>query len=205
MTRALPWAMAFGLGAFHGLNPAMGWLFAVALGYQEEKRRAIFEAIGALATGHCLAVGAAVILFWAAGAWLPSHWIAVGSAGLLVGFGLYWLLRPRHPRWVGMHVRLRELVLWAFLMATAHGAGLMLFPALGAASLCGQGGSRLPVGSALGMAAIHTIGYWAVALGMALIVFEKVGLSFLRKAWWNLDVLWGTALLLAAGTLLLYP
>lgn len=205
MIPVLPWAIAFGLGAFHGLNPAMGWLFAVALGYQEGSRRAIFEAIGALVVGHALAVGAAVVLFWAAGAWLPPHWIAVGAAGLLAAFGLYWLLRPRHPRWVGMRVRLWELVLWAFLMASAHGAGLMLLPALSAASLCGQGPGPLSMGEALGVATVHAIGYWAVALGVSLIVFEKIGLSFLRKAWWNLDVIWGTALLLAAGALLLFP
>ncbi|MDD4932727.1 MAG: hypothetical protein PHO89_04590 [Methylacidiphilaceae bacterium] len=205
MTRLLPWAMALGLGAFHGLNPAMGWLFAVALGYQEGRRRAIFQAVGALVVGHCLAVGAAVVLFWAVGVWLPWHWVAMGAAVVLAGFGFYWLLRARHPRWVGMRVGFWELVLWAFLMASAHGAGLMLLPALGAAGLCGQGSERLAMAEALGVAAVHSVGYWVVALGISLFVFEKIGLSFLRKAWWNLDVLWGTALLLAAGTLLLFP
>jgi hypothetical protein len=197
--------MALGLGAFHGLNPAMGWLFAVALGYQEGRKRAIVQAVGALVVGHGLAVGAAVMLFWAAGVWLPWHWIAGGAAILLAGFGFYWLLRARHPRWVGMRVGFRDLVFWAFLMATAHGAGLMLLPVLGTAGLCGQGAERLPLGEALGVAAVHSVGYWGVALGISLFVFEKIGLSFLRKAWWNLDVLWGTALLLAAGTLLLFP
>ncbi|MGD9897110.1 MAG: hypothetical protein AB7T14_08580 [Candidatus Methylacidiphilaceae bacterium] len=197
--------MALGLGAFHGLNPAMGWLFAVALGYQEGRRRAVFKAIGALVLGHSLAVVAVVVLFWEAGSLLPPHWTAAGAAGLLAGFGLHWLLRARHPRWVGMRVRFWELVLWGFLMASAHGAGLMLLPVLSATGLCGQGGVRLSMGEALGVAAVHAVGYWVVVLGISLVVFEKSGLAFLRKAWWNLDVVWGTALLLAAGTLLLFP
>lgn len=204
MSQWLPWAAALGLGAYHGLNPAMGWLFAVALGYQEGSRRAIFRAIGALIAGHALAVGSIALLFWAAGSWLPWRWIAAGSAVLLGAFGLYWLLHARHPRWVGMRVRFCELVLWGFLMASAHGAGLILLPVLGAASLCGRGFPRMPVVEALGIAAVHSIGYWAAALGISLVVFEKVGLSFLQRAWWNLDVLWGTALLLAAVTLLLF-
>lgn len=184
----------------------MGWLFAVALGYQEGRRKAVFSAVAAFVLGHCLAVGTAVLLIWGSGVWIPRRWIALGAALLLAGFGLFWLLRARHPRWVGMRVGFRDLVFWAFLMATAHGAGLMLAPVLGGAGLCGrQPAGGMPITEALGLTAVHSVAYWAVALGISLLVFERVGLSFLRRAWWNLDVLWGVALLLAAGTLLLLP
>ena len=117
-----------GLGALHGLNPGMGWLFAVGLGFQEQDRRAVWRALLPLALGHGLAIAAAVAVAMVVGAALPLtvlKWV-VGLA--LVAFGLDRLVRGRHPRWVGMRVTLRDLTLWSLLMASAHGAGLMVVP-----------------------------------------------------------------------------
>src|SRR5262249_34450582 len=116
------------LGAFHGINPGMGWLFAVALGLQERRRGAVIAALVPLGLGHGLAVGAAIAIAAFAGAVIPIdvlRW-AVG-AGLLL-FGVQRLFRHTHPRWASMRVGFKRLTLWSFLMASAHGAGLMVVP-----------------------------------------------------------------------------
>jgi hypothetical protein len=116
------------LGAYHGVNPGMGWLFAVALGLQEQSGRAVLRALLPIAIGHAAAIGLTVGLLAAGRASVPLSALAWITAALLVGFGLFKLIRPRHPRWVGMRVGAKDLVVWSFLMATAHGAGLMLLP-----------------------------------------------------------------------------
>ncbi|ETX06670.1 MAG: hypothetical protein ETSY2_15750, partial [Candidatus Entotheonella gemina] len=118
------------LGAFHGINPGMGWLFAVALGLQEQRLRAVFRALLPIAIGHALSILVVLLVAGMLQVVVPErllHWL---SAGVLCGFGLYKLIRARHPRWVGMRVNFKGLVLWSFLMASAHGAGLMLVPVL---------------------------------------------------------------------------
>src|SRR5438093_430820 len=130
MTWPWPWFMFAALGAYHGINPGMGWLFAVALGLQEKSRRAVLAALPPIALGHALSVGTVVALLWAAQAAVPAAALRVAAAVLLFGFGLYRLVRSRHPGWVGMRVGFRDLTLWSFVMASAHGAGLMLLPVL---------------------------------------------------------------------------
>src|SRR3712207_4102905 len=131
LTPSWPWLSLAALGAFHGLNPAMGWLFAVSLGLQERRLRAVVSALGPIALGHFLAIGLAAVVIGALGFVIPQRLLlALGGAALL-GFAAYKVAtRFRHPRWVGMRVGPRELVLWSFLMASAHGAGLMLVPVL---------------------------------------------------------------------------
>jgi hypothetical protein len=122
------WAVIGGLGLLHGLNPAMGWLFAVALGMQEGRGRAVWRALGPLALGHAFAIGAAVAVASAAGVALGGgtvRWI-IGAS--LVGFGLWRLASSSHPRYGGMRVGMRDLTIWSALMATGHGAGLMVLP-----------------------------------------------------------------------------
>ena len=200
----LPWLVTLaGLGIFHGINPAMGWLFAVALGLQERRRSAVLRALPFIALGHEASVGLVVVLvsglqFVAA----PDVLRMFGAAGL-IAFGAFKFLKPRsHPRWVGMRVSARELALWSFLMSTAHGAGLMLFPVLVGESSHTHG----PMGSiAMDVAAlvVHT-GAMLVAMGVvAVIVYDKLGLGFLRKAWLNLDRVWATAVV-AAGAVTLF-
>ena len=131
MTAAWPWIAVAALGAYHGLDPSMGWLFAVALGLQERSRAKVFAALGPIALGHLVSIAAVVALIgWArfAGA---SPLLRPAGAAILILFGIFRYLRPRaHPRWVAMRVKWYELALWSFLMASAHGAGLMLFPIL---------------------------------------------------------------------------
>jgi hypothetical protein len=201
------WLSLLALGAGHGINPAMGWLFAVALGLQRESRRAVWTALGPLALGHGLAMAAAIALAAMIGLVLPLAVLKWVIAGLLVGLGVYRLVRSRHIAYGGMRVNAAELTAWSFLMATAHGAGLMVLPlVLGnvpatmhadhlTAAMAGFG----TVDSYGVMAAtVHTAGYLLVTGAIAVIVYERVGVRFLRTAWVNLDLIWGVALV-AAG------
>jgi uncharacterized membrane protein len=123
-----PWLALALLGAYHGLNPAMGWLFAVALGLQERRLGAVLRAFPPIALGHVLAVSAAVLVVGVAQIVVPLDALRYACAGVLILFGLYKLIRRKHPRWVGMRVGFKDLTAWSFLMASAHGAGLMLVP-----------------------------------------------------------------------------
>ena len=122
------WVVLFALGAFHGINPGMGWLFAVALGMQESRRHGVFRALAPLALGHVLSVGAIVLVAIALGVVVPLRYVEWLAVVVLLGFGIAKLVRSRHPRWVGMRVGMKDLTLWSFLMASAHGAGLMVLP-----------------------------------------------------------------------------
>ncbi len=188
MSGHFAWTALFLLGCYHGLNPGMGWLFAVALGLQERRTEAVLQAIVPLALGHILSVGAIVLLAVVAAVELPRpilHWTA---AGVLLAFGAYRLVRIRHPRWVGMRVGFWGLLLWGFLMSSAHGAGLMLVPFVTAAP------SETPFATGAAMMTVHTLGYLATMTAVALVVYAKVGVSFLRTAWLNVDVIWAIAL-----------
>jgi hypothetical protein len=213
------WVTLALLGAYHGINPGMGWLFAVSRGLQERSRQAVTGALLPIALGHEAAVAAAVLVLGGAAATVPATAVRVGGAVVLIGFGIWKLARPnRHPRWVGMRVNRRQLTLWSFLMSSAHGAGLMLFPVLiglsaaggtggggsgpanDLASVAGSGSSWLRDGVAV---AVHTAAMLAVMAAMALVVYEKVGVGILRKAWVNLDLVWAGALV-AAGVFTLF-
>jgi hypothetical protein len=203
----------------------MGWLFAVALGLQERSRSAVVRAFGPIAVGHAASVAAVVMLVGASQTWLPSGVLRVAGASALFVFGLYKLLAPMsHPRWVGMRVNARDLATWSFVMATAHGAGLMLVPVLLrlSSAAAGQGGQAghgvhgayaehadhlvamsAPGGQSANIVAavgVHTAAMYLVMGAIAIVVFEKVGLAILRRAWFNLDRLWAGALI-GAGAL----
>ena len=196
------WLMLL-LGAWHGLNPGMGWLFAVALGMQERKASAVAKALLPIALGHALAVGSVVLAVAWLGLALPREAIRYGVAAILLGLGVFSLLRHQHPRWVRMQVGFRDLTVWSFLMASAHGAGLMLLPVLlgsstveAADEMAGRGHASAAASplAALLATGIHTAAYLAVTGLIAWVVYSKVGLAILRKAWLNLDVVWGAAL-----------
>ena len=203
MTGYWPWLTLALLGAYHGANPGMGWLFAVALGLQERSGRAVLAALPPIALGHAVSIGLTIAAL-AVGQVVLSlaqlRW-AVGST--LIGFGLYKWFRPRHPRWVGMRVGFRDLTLWSFLMATAHGAGMMLIPVflLGAANHAGHDHGLIPQTWASYAAAIgvHTAAMLMTAAAIALVVYHKLGLSILRQAWFNLDRVWALALVCAGA------
>lgn len=202
-------ATLVGLGAFHGLNPGMGWLFAVALGLQERDRGAVLRAVPAIAAGHAAAVALALaVLAWLQQV-LDARAVALATAVVLVAFGGWRLLRRRHPRWVGMRVTRRDLVLWSFLMASAHGAGLMLVPVLLASAQAVPAADAHPVtgvvaaaaaggGPTVVAAAVHTAAMLVAMTGVALLVYDHLGVAVLRRAWLNVDLLWAVALV-AAG------
>jgi len=206
------WATLFGLGAYHGINPAMGWLFAVALGMQERSRRALLAALVPIAAGHTLSVACFLVLVALMRQSLPETLLRFLIAFVLLVFGTYRLLRQRHLRWVGMKVAWWELGWWSFLMATAHGAGWMLSPL----ALClpqGQEGwsvalfsgrfgeaiSILPSSLAFSLLAtfVHAAGMLTAMAVTAWCVYEKLGVAILRHWWLNFDFLWGTALIIA--------
>ena len=196
------------LGAFHGINPAMGWLFAVALGLQERRRSAVLRAIPPIALGHAVSVLIVVALVSAARLVVSPTALRLTGGTALVAFGAYKLLRRgTHPRWVGMRVGFRDLTLWSFLMSSAHGAGLMLVPVLLhlPASHAGGHGHTLGATSASGAAAalaVHTAALLVVMAATAVVVFEVLGLELLRRAWINLDVAWAGALVVAGAVTL---
>ena len=203
------WAMLMALGAFHGINPGMGWLFAVALGMQERRRGAVLRALVPLGAGHALAVAGAVGAALAIGAVIPIGWLRWPIAGVLVSLGVLRFFRHRHPRWAGMRVGMGGLTVWSFLMATAHGAGLMVVPVFVGMSMADEGGhahhmaaTGAGAGTALLATGLHAVGYLAVTAFIAVLVFEKLGVGILRRAWINLDLIWAAALM-ATGTLTL--
>jgi hypothetical protein len=196
------WLMLL-LGAYHGLNPGMGWLFAVALGLQEQKGSAVVRSLVPIAVGHAIAIGSVVLTAAFLGMTLPLTVIRYFVAAILVGLGIYCLLRHRHPRWVRMQVGFRDLIVWSFLMASAHGAGLMVVPVLlGSNRVEAQGrmaghNHTASVASPLaGMVAtgVHTVAYLAVTGLVAWVVYRKLGLALLRKAWLNFDLVWAATL-----------
>jgi len=205
----MSWAMLMALGAFHGINPGMGWLFAVALGLQEGDRRAVFRALVPLAAGHALAVAVAVGASRAIGFAIPLVWLRWPIAGLLVFFGVSRLFRHRLPRWAAMRVSLWGLTAWSFLMATAHGAGLMVVPVVMGMSMEAAGdhahhmhAAGMGTGAAFFATALHAAGYLVVTTLVAVVVFEKLGVGILRRAWFNLDLIWSVALV-ATGVMTL--
>ena len=203
------WAMLMALGAFHGINPGMGWLFAVALGMQESRRGAVLRALVPLGAGHALAVAATLGATLAIGFAIPIGWLRWPIAGVLVSLGVLRLFRDRHPRWGGMRVSMAGLTMWSFLMATAHGAGLMVVPVFMGMSMPAAGAHAHHMhpgaggtGAALVATGLHAVGYLAVTAFVAVLVFEKLGVGILRRAWINLDLIWSAALV-ATGALTL--
>jgi hypothetical protein len=208
-----PWLVLIGLGAFHGLNPGMGWLFAVALGLQERSRKAVLGAFGPIALGHAASVAAVVAVVGLAQTVVDVPLLRHLGAGALIAFGIYKLVAPlSHPRWVGMRVGAGGLALWSFLMATAHGAGLMLLPvllrlqslpaghdhaALAASEHAHLASAGVVPSAELMAVALHTVAMFAVMAAVALLVYEKLGVAVLRRAWLNLDLIWAGALVLA--------
>jgi hypothetical protein len=208
-----PWLGLLGLGAFHGLNPAMGWLFSVALGLQHKSRAWVLWSLLPIAAGHALSIAVAVALFASARRFVDLDALRWIAAAMLIAFGVYRLTARHQPRVTGMQVGFADLTVWSFLMATGHGAGLMLVPVLLRLPLpdvhaVHMRSAGVPVTAdaigALLAVAVHTLAMLAVAGAIALAVFEWIGLAFLRRGWINLDRLWAAALF-AAGVLLLIP
>lgn len=256
MTSIWPWLILIALGAYHGLNPGMGWLFAVSRGLQERSRRAVLVSLAPIALGHMASVAAVVAMVALAQPYIDLGTLRLAGAVVLLAFGIFKLVARSHPRWVGMRVGMRELALWSFLMATAHGAGLMLVPVLlslpiadahaehlastsivaaapadhdhaahdhaahdcrpdcqqtlaaGAQPSGGQHATQMyapPQAAGLAAVAVHTVAMFAAMAGIAILVYEKLGLAVLRRAWLNLDLLWAWSLIVAGALSLPWP
>ena len=211
--QALPWLVLAGLGALHGINPGMGWLFAVGLGLQEQSGRAVWRALLPLACGHALAIAAALLLASVVGLVLPPVLLKVAVVAALGSLGIFRLFRHSHARGFGMRASTRDLVAWSFLMASAHGAGFMLLPVLldvlagTEAPCCAQHhvhAEALAAGIShaqslqIFAALVHTSAYLLVSGVIAALVYHKIGLRVLRTWWFNFDALWAGALILTA-------
>ena len=210
---AWPWLALILLGAWHGLNPGMGWLFSVALGLQQRSRRAVFLALLPIALGHALAIGLVVLLVYLVGAVIPYRWLQIGSAATLFSIAIWKLWRVRHPTWVGMRVNFWDLTAWSWLMASAHGAGLMVVPVLlgGRSVFCGATSASAnalvsfhPL-IATAAVSVHTLSHLIIAGLLAWVVYDFVGLAVLRRSWINLDLIWCFSLLVAATVLIFAP
>jgi len=200
-----PWAALALLGAYHGVNPGMGWLFAVARGMQEKSRRAVLGSLLPIAIGHEASIVIVVIAVALTEQVLPPFFIRLLAALVLVSFGLYKLARPRsHPGGFGMRVGYKGLAGWSFLMSTAHGAGLMLAPVLlGLPVYAAYHSLRELSLQATAAASLHVAAMLLVMGLVSVVVYEKVGLGVLRRGWFNLDLGW-SFVLIASGAVTLF-
>lgn len=208
-------------GAYHGLNPGMGWLFALSMGLQRRSDRAIWNSLLPIAAGHALSLAAVAILVIAGAQFISASFLKIATGLLLIAFGLYKFFNYyRHPRWVGMQVGLRDLTWWSFLMATAHGAGLMIAPLvlsmtapastppMDHSHTAGEHAAHLALAGpalnpevALGIL-VHTLVMLGVMALVAWFVYKRFGLQILRSHWINFDLIWAGALVLV-GTIAL--
>jgi len=202
-----PWLALVGLGAYHGINPAMGWLFAVALGIHEGRRAVVLRALVPLALGHGIAIGLTLLVVGGLGLIVPADVLAWIAGGALILWGLaHAFATPRHHFRIGLRTGFAGLGLWSLMMGLAHGAGLMLVPVFarwpGAAEPAH--GHFVAAGAALATAAVavHTLAMIAVAGIVALVVYEYLGVGILRRGWINLDWLWAGGLVAAGGVLI---
>jgi hypothetical protein len=213
MTGLWPWDVLVILGAYHGLNPGMGWLFAVARGLQERSRAAVWQSFLPIAIGHEAAIGLVVLVVAVAQFLIAPEALRIVGAAVLFTFALYRLWRQRaHPRGFGMRIGLRGLFGWSFLMSSAHGAGLMLIPILLKLSPSTGGSQDMALiaytaafspWKGLAAATLHTAVLLVVMSLVAIVVYERLGVAFLRRAWLNVDLIW-TVTLLAAGVITLF-
>ncbi|SDD51382.1 hypothetical protein SAMN05428966_104425 [Massilia sp. PDC64] len=211
MSTSALWLTVAALGLYHGINPAMGWPLAVANGMAERRARAVFATLLPLGGGHFVAIAVALAPFAWLGWYLEwSRAVRIGAGAAVLLFGAFRLVHRRHPRLLA-RIPPTRLVWWSFLMATAHGAGLMLVPFM--LGLCagpaprgtGHGAvmaflARANLDTALLIATVHTLASLLAGIGMAWLVYRYLGLQFLRRAWFNVDAIWGASLVLAGAS-----
>jgi hypothetical protein len=195
-----PWLILIALGAFHGLNPAMGWLFAVALGLYRKSRVAVLLSLVPIALGHALAIALVVYAVLILGTAIDARTFRILSGALLVGWGIYHALYGhKHRLRIGLSTGLIGLGVWSFVMATAHGAGMMLIPVLMPLEQGGAHAHHMPLTDSFAVASlavlVHSLAMLAVTGAVALIVYDWIGLDFLTRGWINLDLVWTAALI----------
>ena len=203
------WLTIVALGIYHGINPAMGWPLAVSNGMVDQRATSVLATLLPLGGGHFMAMAVVLVPF----AWLSwyvewSRAIRIGAGMVVLLFGAFKLINRRHPRLLA-RIPPTRLAWWSFLMATAHGAGLMLVPFM--LGLCAAPVedmshaavmtymARSNVGTAVLVATVHTLATILAGIAMAWVVYRYLGLRFLRRAWFNLDLVWGASLFLAGA------
>ena len=194
-----PWLSLVGLGMYHGVNPAMGWLFAVALGFHRRRRSVVVQSLIPIAIGHLLSIAAAAETVLVLGVIIDRRPLLMVAGGGLILWALYHLAYgSRHPVRIGMQAGLAGLLVWSFFMASAHGAGLMLVPAVFSVCFSGSEVSGMTIAGAsitsLAAVGIHTAVMVSVSGIIALLVYDWIGVGFLRHGWINFDRLWTGAL-----------
>ena len=199
MTDLTPWLVLAGLGAFHGINPAMGWLFAVALGLHRDSRSVVAVALIPIAIGHALSITLVALVVATLGLVLNFQLLQLATGAALIGWAVWhWFYGHRHRVRVGMQTGMVGLGLWSFLMATSHGAGLMLVPVLIPLCLAASPAHDLlasgSIEVSLAAIAVHTTAMLIVTGVVAMTVYEWFGLGFLRRGWLNVDLVWMAAL-----------
>ena len=209
---ALWWAVILS-GAYHGLNPGMGWPLAVSAALMERKASAMPKALLLLTTGHLLAM-IAILLPFSLMIWLVEreYEIRVVASFIVIGMGIYLLINSKHPRYLA-RIHPAKLGLWSFLSAIAHGAALMLVPIyLGICQISEDTNSIEDSGhlavqnlmsndllTALGVSLLHTISMGLTGALLAVFVYFWLGLKFISKAWFNLDKIWASSLILVGA------
>ncbi|NPC54156.1 hypothetical protein HNE04_00815 [Caenimonas sp. S4] len=200
------WLAILAIGFYHGLNPAMGWPIAVANGMAARRAGAVFSTLLPLGGGHFAAMAVVLVPF----AWLSwyvewSRAVRLGAGTLVLLFGIYKLIERRHPRALA-RIRPTQLAWWSFLMATAQGAGLMLVPFMLGLCVAGPADAAVMnylaqsnVATAVAVALVHTLAMMLAGVGMAWAVYRYLGLQFLRRAWFDLDLVWGASLVIAGA------
>jgi hypothetical protein len=203
VTSDAAWVTLAVLGVYHGINPAMGWLFAVSRGMQEKSRRAVLRSRVPIAIGHEASIALVAALVLGLSTTTDPMALRIGAAVALIAFGVFRFLKPRaHFRWTSMRVTDRELGVWSFLMSTAHGAGLMVAPViLGLRASQGHDDMAMLSGGPIDIAAVgiavHVLAMLVVMGAIAFFVYERVGLQILRKAWLNTEQVWAGAFIVA--------
>jgi hypothetical protein len=207
MTYISPWLVLAGLGAFHGLNPAMGWLFAVALGMHKKSRKVLLASLLPIALGHTVSIAIVALAVVMLGVFVDERWLEIAAGTVLLVWAAYHAVYGhRHRVRIGMTTGMAGLGAWSFLMATAHGAGLMLVPVLIPLCLAASPAGELTAAGSLPMAmaaiGVHMAAMLAVILAIAVLVYEWLDLSFLRRGWINFDWLWIAALAITGVVLI---
>jgi hypothetical protein len=201
------WLTVAALGLFHGVNPAMGWLFAVALGLNRGSERVVWLSLAPIALGHALAVALVLLAAVAVGLIIePDPLQRIAGLILLAWAAWHALYGRRHQVRIGMQTGYAGLGLWSFLMANAHGAGLMLIPAVIPLCLAATSAHELTARGSVSIAVAALGLHTAMMLGTIAIIsiaaYKWIGLAFLRRGWINLDLLW-TGALITCGAILL--
>jgi hypothetical protein len=205
------WLAIVASGLYHGINPGMGWPLAVAAGLMEKSPRALFASLWPLSLGHLAAMLVMLLPFamlLALAQW--QHQIQAGAGLLVIAFGVFRLLDPRHPR-VLARIKPTQLALWSFVVAIAHGAGLMLVPIY--LGLCETDGldqgheaaatlATANLGMAVLVSIVHSIAMISAGACAAWLVYRYLGLQFVARSWFNLDRIWAVSLILVGAVAL---